>query len=68
MVVVDVDAGERTLGGTRSMRHKGNILVSWLTATDHKVIAYLYLDLPTPSSFGCIGRFPSADVRGHAAS
>ncbi|GAB3614828.1 cytochrome c oxidase subunit I [Humibacter ginsengisoli] len=53
MVVVDVDAGERTLGGTKSMRHKGNILVSWLTATDHKVIAYLYL--VTTFVYFCIG-------------
>src|SRR6187402_1585277 len=29
--------------GTPKVERKGNILVKWITTTDHKVIGYLYL-------------------------
>jgi cytochrome c oxidase subunit 1 len=35
-------AGASTYGGSRVDR-KGNVLVRWITSTDHKVIGYMYL-------------------------
>ena len=35
-------AGASTYGGSRVER-KGNVLVRWITSTDHKVIGYMYL-------------------------
>ena len=29
--------------GTPTVERKGNILVKWITSTDHKTIGYLYL-------------------------
>jgi cytochrome c oxidase subunit 1 len=52
MVAVDLST-ERRPGATRSARRKGNILVSWLTSTDHKVIGYLYL--VTTFFYFCVG-------------
>ena len=33
----------RTVGAAYPRREPGNIVVKWLTSTDHKVIGYLYL-------------------------
>ncbi|HVX07658.1 cytochrome c oxidase subunit I [Humibacter sp.] len=52
MVAVDLST-ERRPGATTSARRKGNILVSWLTSTDHKVIGYLYL--VTTFFYFCVG-------------
>ncbi|MGN6198050.1 MAG: cytochrome ubiquinol oxidase subunit I, partial [Humibacter sp.] len=42
----------QVLGGTKIHR-KGNILVSWITSTDHKTIGYLYLI--TSFVYFCLG-------------
>ncbi|GAB3796342.1 cytochrome c oxidase subunit I [Humibacter antri] len=42
----------QVLGGTKIHR-KGNILVSWITSTDHKTIGYMYLI--TSFVYFCIG-------------
>src|SRR4030095_6594619 len=39
--------------GTPTVERKGNILVRWITSTDHKVIGYLYLI--TAFIYFCIG-------------
>ena len=52
--MVDVEIGVRAEPReTASVRHKGNVLVRWITSTDHKTIGYLYLI----TSFGyfCFG-------------
>src|SRR5690606_34000184 len=38
-------AGTATIGHTMppSARRKGNVLVNWITSTDHKTIGYMYL-------------------------
>ncbi|KAB1660124.1 cytochrome c oxidase subunit I [Pseudoclavibacter chungangensis] len=47
---------------SRTVGHKGNIIVSWLTSTDHKVIGYMYLI----SSFiwFCVGGVMALLIRG----
>lgn len=37
------------LGATR-VEQKGNIIVKWITSTDHKTIGYMYLMEPDPVS------------------
>ncbi|GAB3609562.1 MULTISPECIES: cytochrome c oxidase subunit I [Humibacter] len=50
----------QTLGGTRIHR-KGNILVSWITSTDHKTIGYMYLI--TSFVYFCIGGVMALIIR-----
>jgi len=42
-----------TVNGGNKVEHKGNILVKWITTTDHKTIGYLYLI--TSFIYFCIG-------------
>jgi cytochrome c oxidase subunit 1 len=48
------------LGGTKIHR-KGNILVSWITSTDHKTIGYMYLI--TSFVYFCIGGVMALVIR-----
>src|SRR5215207_7356964 len=47
--------------GTPSVERKGNILVKWITSTDHKVIGYLYLI--TSFVYFCIGGVMALIIR-----
>ncbi|MBW4031418.1 MAG: cytochrome c oxidase subunit I [Acidobacteria bacterium] len=42
-----------TVNGSRRVERKGNVVVKWLTTTDHKTIGYLYLI--TSFIYFCIG-------------
>ena len=42
-----------TVNGGNKVERKGNILVKWITTTDHKTIGYLYLI--TSFIYFCIG-------------
>ncbi|TAM69056.1 MAG: cytochrome ubiquinol oxidase subunit I, partial [Microbacteriaceae bacterium] len=39
--------------GTPSVGRKGNVLVNWMTSTDHKTIGYMYL--VTSFVYFCVG-------------
>ena len=47
--------------GTPTVERKGNILVRWITSTDHKVIGYLYLI--TAFIYFCIGGVMALIIR-----
>src|SRR6187399_1671612 len=47
--------------GTPSVERKGNILVKWITSTDHKVIGYMYLI--TSFIYFCIGGVMALIIR-----
>jgi cytochrome c oxidase subunit 1 len=50
----------QALGGTKIHR-KGNILVNWITSTDHKTIGYMYL--VTSFVYFCIGGIMALIIR-----
>ena len=47
--------------GTPKVERKGNILVRWITSTDHKVIGYLYLI--TSFIYFCVGGVMALIIR-----
>ena len=36
-------AGQAAVFNTSKVERKGNVIVSWITSTDHKTIGYMYL-------------------------
>jgi cytochrome c oxidase subunit 1 len=43
MTSTTLPAGQASVVGRNSVERKGNILVKWITSTDHKTIGYMYL-------------------------
>ncbi|MBF4569381.1 cytochrome c oxidase subunit I [Plantibacter sp. VKM Ac-2880] len=43
MTSTTLPAGQASVVGRTSVERKGNILVKWITSTDHKTIGYMYL-------------------------
>jgi cytochrome c oxidase subunit 1 len=43
MTSTTLPAGQASVVGRSSVERKGNILVKWITSTDHKTIGYMYL-------------------------
>ncbi|MCW4459423.1 cytochrome c oxidase subunit I [Microbacterium sp. MPKO10] len=41
--VTDLPEGQAKVVNQSQVEHKGNILVKWITSTDHKTIGYMYL-------------------------
>ncbi|BDZ53164.1 hypothetical protein GCM10025870_02370 [Agromyces marinus] len=54
-------AGSSQPFGAAKVERKGNVLVKWLTSTDHKVIGYLYLI--TSFIYFCIGGVMALIIR-----
>ncbi|MEJ1230639.1 MAG: cytochrome c oxidase subunit I [Galbitalea sp.] len=52
---------QQSYGRTASPTRKGNIVVSWITSTDHKTIGYLYLI--TSFLFFCLGGVMALVIR-----
>jgi cytochrome c oxidase subunit I len=53
--------GQATFGSSPARERKGNVVVKWLTTTDHKTIAYLYLI--TSFIYFCLGGVMALVIR-----
>ena len=52
---------QQSYGRTTAPTRKGNIVISWITSTDHKTIGYLYLI--TSFLFFCLGGVMALVIR-----
>ncbi|MET0716438.1 MAG: cbb3-type cytochrome c oxidase subunit I, partial [Mycetocola sp.] len=40
---LEIPAGQARVLNKNTVQRKGNVLVNWITSTDHKTIGYMYL-------------------------
>ncbi|QPZ40414.1 aa3-type cytochrome oxidase subunit I [Paramicrobacterium chengjingii] len=59
--VTDLPEGQAKVVNQSRVEHKGNILVKWITSTDHKTIGYMYLI--ASFMFFCIGGVMALIIR-----
>lgn len=59
--VTDLPQGQAKVVNQSKVEHKGNILVKWITSTDHKTIGYMYLI--ASFLFFCVGGVMALIIR-----